>query len=297
MMQKRSLYSLLLTSFMLVFAFSLSMAQEVTFESKSALRGETSALNITVDNPSDISAFEVVFTVTEGSGGAFFTAMDVDWDPLFGVLLHRYVDLSSVDYVSPDTVRIAGMMIDAGDGCLALGSTVVGQLEFTTNDVCAGEIVIDGTTLTIDKCGGVCSINATTQFVDCATTEMIPAAVNAGTVTINNVPPTLDPIADATIHWGDTYVGTATADDDDLQYAFESLTFTKVSGPANLTVNATSGVMQWATTGADVGSVEVCIEVMDACGAADTTCFDICVQNTPPELTCPTDTNRLVWGY
>ncbi len=49
MMHKRTVYSLLLTSFILVFAFSSALAQSVTFESKSANRCETGVLNITVD--------------------------------------------------------------------------------------------------------------------------------------------------------------------------------------------------------------------------------------------------------
>ena len=65
MMQKRSLYSLLLTSFMLVFAFSLTQAQTVTFESVNALRCQDNSVDITVDPGSGnaINAYEIVFTV------------------------------------------------------------------------------------------------------------------------------------------------------------------------------------------------------------------------------------------
>jgi hypothetical protein len=72
MMRKRMIYSLLLTSFILVFALASSQAQTVTFESKSAKRCENGVLNVTVDSPSDLSAVEIVFEVTSTSGGAFF---------------------------------------------------------------------------------------------------------------------------------------------------------------------------------------------------------------------------------
>ena len=76
MTQRRRLYSLLLTSFILVFACSFSWAQTVTFESVSVLRGDAQELDITIDPTMEISAFEIVFDVTEGHGGAVFDAAD-----------------------------------------------------------------------------------------------------------------------------------------------------------------------------------------------------------------------------
>ena len=281
-MQKRSTLSLLLISFILVFALSLS-AQEVTFESKSVARCEASVLNITVDNPASVGAVEVVFEIT-GTGGSFFDAVNVNWDAGFTNLTNRIVDLSGVDNVSPDTVRIAAMLIDAGDACLAAGSSVIARVAFTTNDNCAGTIELAGGTVSCP------SFDVSTGFADCGGTAVIPAVVNAGTVTVQNQNPTIDPIADATLPWGDTYVGNAVGSDFDLPNGCEALTYSVVSGPAGLTVNANSGTINWMTTGADVCEHTVEIQVEDACGATASTSFDICVTNEAPSIVCPGDT-------
>jgi hypothetical protein len=246
-----------------------------------------------VTNAGDISAFEIVAEVTSTGGGAFFDAMNVVWDPGLGVLTHRIIDLSGVDNVSPDTIRIAGMLIDAGDACLAAGATVVAQVEFTTNDVCDGTVDLHGTTFTCPANPGVV---ASTQFVDCATTDLVAATVTPGVVTFVNRVPTIASIPDATIHWGDVYVGSAGGDDLDLPNGCETLTYSKVSGPAGLTVNAATGAITWPTMGVDVCTHTVEVAVTDKCGAEATTSFDICVQNDPPTLTCPTDTMLVGWG-
>ena len=298
-MQKRSLYSLLLTSFMLVIAFSLSVAQEVTFESKTVYRCESGVLDIEVNNPSSISALEIVFEVSEGSGGAFFDALGVTWDYDFDVLLHRFIDLSQVDNTTPDVVRIAGMMTETGDDCLGVGPTVVAQVVFTTNNVCSGEVILDGTTWIVDPLGY--ALETQTQFVDCATTTLVPATVNAGTVTIINAPPSIATIDDEMVHWGDTYMGLADGDDLDLANGCESLTYSKVSGPADLTVNATSGVITWATGGDDMIAncqFPVEVQVTDVCGATASTTFTIYLWNDAPIfVVCPDEITNIFWGY
>ncbi len=293
-MQKRTIYSLLLTSLLLVCAFSLASAQNtVTFGSKNAARCEANVLDVTVTNAGSISAFEIVAEIQSTGGGAFFDAVNVNWDPGLGVLTNRIIDLSGVDNVSPDTIRIAGMLIDAGDACLSAGDNVVAQVEFTTNDVCDGTIELHGATFT---CPNNPDVVASTQFVDCATTDLVPATVTPGVVTLVNRTPTIDPIADATLHWGDVYVGAISGDDLDLANGCEELSYSKVSGPAGMTVNSSTGAITWATTGADVCTHTVEVAVTDKCGAQATTSFDICVQNDPPVLTCPTETTNILWG-
>jgi hypothetical protein len=283
MMQKRSTLSLLLISFILVFAFSLS-AQQVTVESKNAARCASSVLDVTVDNLSDAGAIEVVLEVT-GTGGSFFDAMNVTWNLPAGVLTNQIVDLSGVDNVSPDTVRIAAITDGSGAAaCLAAGNSVVAQISFTTNDNCAGTIEVAGGTFTCP------SFDVSTQFSDCDGLAVTPAVVNAGTVTVINQDPTIDPIADASLPWGDAYVGNAVGDDLDLANGCEALTYSVVSGPAGLTVNATTGTINWVTTGADVCTHTVEIQVEDACGASASTSFEICVTNEAPTITCPDDT-------
>jgi len=281
MMQKRSTLSLLLISFILVFALTAS-AQQVTFESKTVARCETQVLNVTVDNPTDVGAVEVVFEVT-GTGGSFFDAVNVNWDAGFGVLTNHIVDMSGVDNVSPDTIRIAAMLIDNGDVCLSSGQTVIAQVEFTTNDNCEGTIELAGGTVSCP------SFDISTQFSDCGGTAVIAAVVNAGTVTVTNQAPTIDTIADDSIGWGTTHVSNAVGADFDLPNGCEVLTYSVVSGPAALTVNASTGTINWATTGADIGSHDVEIQVEDACGATASTTYSICVTNEVPVITCPAD--------
>jgi hypothetical protein len=225
------------------------------------------------------------------------TNMNVTWDPAFTVLTNRVIDLSR-----PDTARIAGMMIDPQDACLTT-PTVVAQVSFTTDDVCDGSVVFDGTDLTIEKCG-TCTINATTQFIDCTTGGLLQAAVNAGTVTIENAPPTIDPIADTLIHWGKTLVIQATADDPDLHSVpdnCEELTFSLVNPPTGASINSSTGVITWTPSAAQmVASVQYDIEVQvdDACPyrASASTSFTVYLWNDEPEITCSDDV-EIYWGY
>jgi len=282
-MQKRTIYSLLLISFTLVFAGSLAFGQTVDIQSKTVAKCESSGLSITVDTPNDAMALEIVLEVSGPPAGAFLDAMSVVWDAGFGYLTGtgRVVDLSGADGETPDTVRIAAMLIDPGDACLPAGETLVAQLNFTANAACdgvatVGEGTFDGPLYDIES-----------QFVDCVTMALVPAAVNAGTVTITNTAPTIDPVADATVHFDDTYTGLVVGHDID---GCETLTYSKVSGPVDLEVDEVTGVITWVTTGADVGNHVVEVAVSDACDASVSTSFNICVENTPPVITCPADT-------
>ena len=290
MKQKRTLYSLLLTSFILVFAFSFSVAQEVSIESKSVLRCQPGVLNLTVDNPADISAFEIVFEVTSASGGADFDVLTVDWDPGLGVLTNRVIDISGGGG-TPWMVRIAGMLIDMGDACLPAGETVVAQVSFTTNNTCEGVIDLTGATYVSPST----PVEASTQFVDCATTTLVPAVVNAGTVTITNTAPEIAAIADGEVFFGETYFGQAVGSDDD-EASCESLTYSVVSDLPGMSINSATGYITCPTTGADVCTHVVEVTVEDACGATAMTSFEICVKNIPPTVECPEEINQILWG-
>ncbi|RKX29780.1 MAG: hypothetical protein DRP47_00805 [Candidatus Zixiibacteriota bacterium] len=294
MMQKRTLYSLLLTSFILVFAFTSAIAQEVTVDSKSVARCQEQSIDLMLTNPDAISAFEIILEVTSTSGGAFFTDVNVVWDDNLTVLTNRIIDVIAHYDGTPDTIRIAGMLIDAGDVCLDPSTDlVVGEVVFTTNDVCDGTIELAGTDFVYQS---IPVSTASTQFVDCATTTLVPVVVNTGTVTVANQAPTIEGIADATLHWGTAYSGAAFGDDPDLVNGCEGITFSKgTPAPADLSVQ-NDGTIYWLTTGADVGNHEVTVVVTDECGATAQTTFFICVENTPPEITCPTDTVRIIWG-
>ncbi len=294
-MHKRTVYSLLLTSFILVFALSSALAQSVTFESKNAKRCEAGVLNVVVNPGGSVNAIEVVFEIESTGGGAFFSSFNVVWDAGFTALDNRIIDLSGVDNISPDTVRLAAMATDPGDACLSVTDTVA-RVNFTTNNVCAGTVRLDGATFT---CPNNPLVVATTQFVDCADNDLIAAAVVAGTVTIINTPPTIDPINDSSLHWGTTYVGDADGYDMDAS-GCEKLTYSLVSivppGTATMNVNASTGAISWFTTGDDVCTHLVTIRVTDSCGAFADESFTICVFNDPPAFTdCP-DADHACWG-
>ncbi|MGH8014875.1 MAG: T9SS type A sorting domain-containing protein [Candidatus Zixiibacteriota bacterium] len=292
MMHKRTVYSLLLTSFILVFALSSAFSQSVTFESKSAKRCEAGVLNVTVNPGGSVNAIEVVFEVSSTGGGAFFSSLNVVWDPGFTELDNRIVDLSGVDNVSPDTVRVAAMATDPGDACLS-STKVVARVNFTTKNTCGGTVRLAGSSFT---CPNNPLVVATTQFVDCADNSLIAAAVVAGTVTVVNDPPTINPISDTSLHWGTAYLGDANGNDPDLANGCEKLTYSKVIGPAGLNINSSTGVMVWATTGADVCTHPVTVRVTDSCGASAQTSFTICVFNDPPAFTDCQDADHACWG-
>jgi len=292
MMHKRTVYSLLLTSFILVFALSSALAQSVTFEPKGAKRCEAGVLNISVDPGGSVNAIEVVFEVKSTGGGAFFSSFNVVWDAGLTELDNRIIDLSGVNNVSPDTVRLAAMATDPLDACLS-AAKVVARVNFTTNNVCGGTVLLDKATFT---CPNNPLVVATTQFVDCADNSLITAAVSAGTVTIVNDPPTIDPINDSSVHWGTSYVGDANGFDPDLANGCEKLTYSKLVGPPTMNVNPITGAINWFTTGADVCLNPVTIRVTDSCGATAQTSFTICVFNDPPTFTdCP-DADHVCWG-
>jgi hypothetical protein len=293
MMHKRTIYSLLLTSFILVFAFASGFAQTVTFESKNTLRCADGVVDITVDPVvGDIAAFEVVFEVATGVDLAFFDAIGVTWDPALTVLTNRVVDLSGVDGTSPDYIRIAGMMTDPGDACMA-GAQVVAQVTFTANRECTGTVDLSGS---IFECQNG-NVTTQSQVVACADYSSALATVNPGTVTFVNEAPSLVPISDAILPWGSSFVDFAVGQDPDTINGCEKLTYQKIAGPTNLFVSQNSGEITWATTGADICSHEVTVQVTDSCGATAQTSFWIHVTNEPPTITCPADETVILWGW
>lgn len=289
-MQKRTIYlSLLLASFLLVFAYSFATAQSVTIQSKSVNRCSDVILDITVNNPSDISAFEVILAL-DGS----YSNLTVNFDDDLLVLTDRVLQI----FGSPDTIRMAAMRIDAGDACLPMGNTVVGQIHLKTGDVCPiGAITISGATVSgTTSCD--CSVSASTGFVGCNPIAAIAAPVTPGTLTFVNQLPSITCPGDTTIHWGDVLEFDFTAADGDITNGCENLTFAVKSGPfTSLTKkNATTGHYVWATDGEDVCDHTVVLEVTDDCGAKAECSFDICVENDPPVITYdPADTIFAVW--
>jgi hypothetical protein len=305
MMQKRSLYSLLLTSFMLVFAFSLSHAQTVTFGSiPDALRCQDNTVDITVDpgTGNSINAYEIVFEITgDGSFVGVTHSAPAGWN--------TYTDLSALP-----VVRIAGLRVDPqADPCID-ASTVVGTVDLQTADVCSGAAVLDAVAWPNVACGcGIpgctCLSVVTTQFIDCITNTQVIAAVTAGTVTIDNAVPTVAPIADALVHWGTPIVVDVIGDDADLHSVpdnCETLTYSLVGAPAGMTitkVNNQLAKINWTPSAAQMVAAcmyPITVQVDDACPygpkANVQTNFTIYLWNDEPEITCSDDV-EIYWGY
>jgi hypothetical protein len=212
--------------------------------------------------------------------GAAFSSFSVAWA---GGLAASTLPDRGIE-INGTVVRMWAMQA-AGD-CLAAGQTVVATISYTTNDVCSGEIFVDAAEA---ACDPPSTVVARTSFVECDGSALVTPTVNAGVLTIQNSDPSMDAIADQTIHWGQTLNLTATATDADLAASpggCESLTFSKVSGPAALTV-AANGNISWHTTADDVCEHEVVVQVTDGCGGTAQTTFNVCVQNDAPTITCP----------
>jgi hypothetical protein len=282
MMQKRKLYSLLLISFIVVFAASLSYADQVTVQSKYNLaRCAPQAVNVTLENSSDAKGIEFVFEITAGTSGGFITVTGVNWDPaITAVFPDNILDLSQADGTSPDTIRFAAMDL-LGAGLLAAGTHTVASIQFTTGDVCYDTVSIDNGLF--DYPNPTAPI--TTQYVD-GGGSIVSVAVTAGEVGIKNQSPTINAVNDTTIHWGDPLVVATGGDDPDLANGCEALTYALISPPAGMLING-DGVISWNTDGADVCDHLIQVVVQDECLAQDTTTFNVCVENTPPVAECP----------
>jgi len=285
MMQKRTLYSLLLISFIVVFGWSLALANDVTVSSTSLSRCANGTLNVTANVTEDsVSAVEVVLVIAKTAGCAFTDSLKVVWNPAFTELPDRVIDYTKKDGTSADTIRFAAMRLTPTGSVLAKGAKVIATLTFKANDCCGGTVSVAGGEFTYPNP----TSPIVTQFVRASDAVIVPAAVIAGTVTVTNAAPVLANIANATLHWGQAYIGAASATDADNASGCEQVTYALLAGPATMSVNSSNGAIFWATQKADVCVHTVSILAVDKCQAADTVTFTICVQNTPPAFTtCP----------
>ena len=100
------------------------------------------------------------------------------------------------------------------------------------------------------------------------------AAPSPGAEGSPNLKPTLDPVVDRFVMAGEAVRFLLTATDPNLG---QSLTFSLVSGPPSLTVNA-AGQVDWTPTAAQVGDHEIVVEVVDGAGGRAEQRFIVCVE-------------------
>jgi hypothetical protein len=258
------------------------MANNVTFETKSNVpRCADGFQNITVNPTEEITGFEIVFEIQSTSGGAFVDPVTVNWAAGVPAGWYKTIDYR-VDGVAPDTIRIAALRLDPGLSTLVAGSYNVATIAYTMNDVCTGEVTVKGASWSgyPNPTGPI-----VTQFTDLSG-QLVTAAVTAGKLTIANQTPTLAAIPNATVHWGDDFTVTAVATDNDMPNGCESLTYSLLSGaPAGMTINATTGKIDWSVPGTAVGNNTVGVRVVDACSGQASVTFTICVENDAPMFT------------
>ncbi len=290
MMHKRTLYSLLLISFMVVFAASFAVANTVVIEQKSNIpRCATQSNEVTINNSSNAAAVEIVLELSNGGTGAFATVTGIVLDAGFTAALPDFViDMNGVDGASPDTIRITAMNLSGGS--LAAGANLVGALEYSVSDDCDGQIAIDNV-LEFEYPNPVGII--TTQYVDDGA-QLVALAVTSGYVHVANQDPVMNPVADGSVALGAVFSASASATDADLAGGCEALTYDVVSGPLGLTINA-SGLIQWSVPMDAVCNNPVTVKVVDGCNGEDETSFVITVLNNVPEITCP-DNQMIGWG-
>jgi hypothetical protein len=284
MMQKRTLYlSFLLVTCLLIFGFTSVSAQTVTFASQTAPRCEDVTMNIIVEAPVSISAFDIIFQVS----GDYTGSPMVDFTGFTGLETRvGPIDLGGGAY------RLSAFK-DCDDPCLDVtgpGGVVVGDITFHTVDVCTGVIEVVGAMAPSTAC---CVPDAYTALIDCPVGE-IPTTVVPGQITIENrdVAFVDCPTDTLVFHWGDNATFDVEATDADLATGCETLAFTVISGPGAMTKTGDStATFDWQTDCPDVGYHTVGVEVMDKCGDADTCYRVICVYNDPPIVTHPDETD------
>jgi hypothetical protein len=292
MMHKRTLHSLLIVSFIAVFAASMSFAaDEVIVGSQSNLyRCSDNSVAITANLDNDVSAIEVVVEVI-GDGCLDLLDINIVWNLDGAVLTDRVID----DTMLP-LIRIAAMSTGATAEYLAAGANLpIATIEFTTSDCCEGSVDIAGATWASDPPFGPIQ----TQIVVADGGALIPITPVTGVIGVTNKLPGIANLIGApfTVVHGSLFEYTLDASDADLPDC-EDLTYEVIGGPEGMEV--IDGILTWQTDGADICEFDgdIVVKVTDLCDAeAETEAFQICVSNEAPAFTVfPTENYEIAWG-
>ena len=92
-----------------------------------------------------------------------------------------------------------------------------------------------------------------------------------------NLPPELQPIADATVEVGATFTETAVASDPDIPENTLTFSLDTASTDAGITIDASSGAISWTPGQDNVGTTSVTVTVTDEGGLSDSETFTITV--------------------
>ena len=285
-MQKRTLYSLLIISFLVVLAASASFASnDITVGTDTGLNRCTEgavAVSVNVDVP--VSAIELVLDFASSQ----IVLDSVAWTLPANVLATQ----PPVIYTgAPVTqVRFAAMRLDPSDVDLGAGAHSVAMVYFTVPDTCSGVGTISNGVIDLGLPIGI----VTSQFVDAAAAILPVDVFTNGDLAFSNQSPQIDPIVDKSIGWGGNLavtLGGTDADEANCGAGTDSTFFTFVSiDPVGVNVPTVAGtLLQWQTDGPDVCVHTITVRMWDKCGDYTETDFDVCVTNDRPEITCPDD--------
>jgi hypothetical protein len=281
MKQKNLTILSLLTSLMLL-VFAGSALADVTVQFNDATfdvgrTGQTIEMEVTADNP--ISMFDVIAEIADG--GAWGTITGASFDLLNGT---GASDFSMMDGPTEDVFRLYATNLGSCDPVLDAGNSVVVNLTV--------DIGCDEGTFTINPTGINWEIDAyttaTTTFVgtDCAA-EPVQGVMGTYTVQANAPFFTNCPTSDLVFECNEPANYDFDADDLDLGYCNEELTFDMVSGPGS--IDGTTGAWTWNSVGM-VGVHNVSVNVTDTYGYSATCDFIVVITNLPPVIDyCPPD--------
>jgi len=285
-MQKRTLYSLLIISFLVVLAASASFASnDIVVGSDLALnRCTEGAVAVSVNVDVDVSAVELVLDFASST----IVLDSVAWTLPAGVL--SFQPAIAYTGVPVTQVRFAAMRLDPLDGVLAAGAHDVAMVYFTVPDDCDGDGAISNGTIDLGFPIGI----ATSQFVDAATANILPVDVfTDGALAFSNQSPIIDGIVDQSIGWGGNFTYTLGGTDPDVANCGGDdgtfFTFVSIDPVGVNTPTVVGSLLQWQTDGPDVCVHTITVAMYDGCGDFTETAFDVCVTNDRPVITCPDD--------
>jgi len=101
------------------------------------------------------------------------------------------------------------------------------------------------------------------------------------TITVTDNPPTITSSAITSATIGVAYTYDVDATDSDIQYGGDSLTFSLTTFPTGMTINPSTGLIQWTPTADQAGSNNVTVRVTDLAGLFATQSFTITVPAPP----------------
>jgi hypothetical protein len=275
------------------------------------------------DVDGDIPVFASLVSISDSNGVSSIVGSNVVFTPvaLFsGVAKFQYVvsdghgglDTGSV-YVSvaytntpPTLGAIVNDTINQGVQLSVAGTGA----DTDAGDILTYSLVTAPTAMAINASTGLITwtpTNADVQVAAYTVTVHVKDKFNASpadrtfTVTVNNVndAPVLATILAKTIEEDSLFTVTASATDADLivPTVTEVLTYSLVSPPTNMTINATTGVISWTPTNAQVGVHSISVVVRDAGTPIlrDTVVFTLTVTNVNDAPTLATIADKITF--